>query len=271
MNKNSIQHVFAEEHILKKISRIMRLIVALLIIGCLHVAAAGHGQDKITIKLKSAELRKILITIEKKSSYRFLFNEALLDNKPKIDVDAVDIPVTQVLDEILSNTGISYKLLENKLIVLKATGEPGLEELQEVQVSGRVTGASGEPLSGVSVAVKGSRIGTTTDANGNFSLTVSNDAVLVFTYVGYESKEVAVSGRKTIDVSLQLSTKTIDQVIIVGYGTQRKIDVTGSVSQIKGDEVAKQPGVNPVSSLQGKVAGVQITNSGHRDHRLKSE
>jgi TonB-linked SusC/RagA family outer membrane protein len=262
MNKNLIEDVFTRGYILKKILRMMKLTVSLMIIGCLHVAATGHGQDKITMQLKSAELRKVLITIEKKTDYRFLFNEALLNNKPRIDIHAVDIPVINVLDEILQNTGISYKLFENKLIVLKASNEPGLDELKEIKVSGHVTGANGEPLYGVSITVKGTRTGTTTDVNGNFSISVPDDAVLVFTYVGYESKEIAVADKTTINISLQLSTKTIDQVVIVGYGAQRKIDVTGSVSQIKGEDIAKQPGVNPVSSLQGKVAGMQITNSG---------
>ena len=240
----------------------MRLTAAFMLIACLHVAAAGHGQDKITLNLKSVELRKVLLTIEKKTDFRFLFNETLLAHKPKVDVEAIDKPVIQVLDEILQNTGISYKLLENKLVVLKPTGTPGLEELKDIRVSGHVTGPANEPLAGVSVTVKGARTGTTTDAAGNFAITVPDDAVLVFSSVGYEPLEVAVAGRSTVNIALQLSTRTIDAVIVVGYGTQRKIDVTGSVGQIKGEEISKQASTNPISGLQGKIAGVQITNSG---------
>jgi len=240
----------------------MRLIFAFLFLACLHVAAAGHAQDKITLKLKSVELRKVLLTIEKKSDYRFLFNEALLAHQPKIDVEAIDKPIIEVLDYILHNTGIGYKLLENKLVVLKESGTPGLENLQEVRVSGKVTSSTNEPLIGVSITVKGSRSGAVTDANGNFSITVPDDATLVFSYVGYETVEVAVAGKTTVNVTLQLSTRTIDQVIVVGYGTQRKIDVTGAISQVKGDDISKQASINPVSALQGKVAGVQITNLG---------
>lgn len=240
----------------------MKLTVAILLIACMHVAAAGHSQDKVTLNLKSVELRKVLLTIEKKTSYHFLFNESLLTKIPKVDVTAIDKPVTEVLNEILQNTGVSYKIFENKLIVLRPSEEGNLAELQDVKVSGHVTGSNGEILTGVSVTVKGSNIGTTTDASGNYSITVPDDAVLVFSYVGYEDKEVAVSGRSTINVSLQLSTKVIDQVVIVGYGSSRKIDVTGSVAQVKGDEVAKQSTFSPIAALQGKVAGVQITNSG---------
>ena len=239
----------------------MRLIAAFLLVACLHVAASGHGQDKITMKLKSAELRKVFLTIEKKTDYRFLFNEELLENKPRIDVEVVDKPVLEVLSDILQNTGIGYKVLDNKLVVLRTAGAVE-EEIKDLRVVGKVTGANGESLSGVSITVKGTRNGTSTDATGNYALTVPNDATLVFSYIGYETREVAVNGKSTIDVVLQVSAKVNEQVIVVGYGTQRKIDVTGSVSQIKGEEISRQPGVNPVSSLQGKVAGVQITNSG---------
>jgi TonB-linked SusC/RagA family outer membrane protein len=241
----------------------MRLTVACLLIACLHVAATGHSQDKVSLNLKSVELRKVLLTIEKKTDYRFLFNEALLSGKPRIDIAAADLPVLAVLDQVLANTGISYKVLENKLVVLReSTDQVGLDKLQDIRVSGRVTSPTGEGIPGVSVSVKGSRTGTTTDANGNFSLTVPDDAVLVFSSVGYEAMEMPVGGKSTLNAMLQTSSKTIDQVIVVGYGTQRKIDVTGSVSQIKGEEISKQSSINPLSALQGKVAGVQISNSG---------
>jgi TonB-linked SusC/RagA family outer membrane protein len=241
----------------------MKLTFAVLFIACMHVAAAGHGQDRITLKMRSAELKKVLLSIEKKTDYRFLFNEALVSNKPKVDVDAVDKPVIDLLNELFQNIGISYKLFENKLVVLKETSkEADLDVIKDIRVTGKVSSATGEGLPGVSVQVKGSRLGTTTDASGNFALTVPDNAVLIFSSVGYESQEMPVGGRSSINIIMQSSTKTIDAVVVVGYGTQRKIDVTGSVSQIKGEEISKQSSVNPISGLQGKVAGVQIFNSG---------
>lgn len=234
-----------------------------MVVTCLHVAAAGHTQENVTLNLKSVELKKALLTIEKKSEYRFLFNEALLNKQPKIDVQVVNTPVPAVLDQIFQNTGITYKILNNKLVVLKnISDEENLDQITEVRVSGRVTASDRTPLAGVSIVVKGTRTGTTTDANGSFALSVPDNATLVFSSVGYETQEVAVNGRSSINISLVQSTKTIDQIVIVGYGTQRKIDVTGSVGQVKGEEIAKQPDANPLSALQGKVAGVQITNNG---------
>ncbi len=145
------------------------------------------------------------------------------------------------------------------LICLQVAGETTVSELR---VTGKVTSASGDPMIGVSVKVKNSSAGTTTDGSGNYAITVPDDAVLEFSYVGFTPIEEKVSGRTVINITLQASTQVLDQVVVVGYGTQRKRDLTGSISSVKGDELAKLPSTNPISSLQGKVAGLTISNSG---------
>ena len=131
------------------------------------------------------------------------------------------------------------------------------------RVSGKVTNAAGEPLAGVSVTVKGSRVGTTTGTDGGFALTVPSDAVLVFSSVGYETKEVAVAGKTSISVKLEIAAKEGEAVVVnIGYGTASKRDLTGSIAKVSGSVVADKPNVNPVASLQGKVAGLQVVNSG---------
>jgi len=132
----------------------------------------------------------------------------------------------------------------------------------DVTVSGTITDSSGAPLAGVSIKVRGAAMGTQTDASGHFSLTVPDNAVLVISYVGYETQEVSVSGRSTISISLQPSRQALDQVVVIGYGTANKRDLTGSISTVKGREVADRPATNPISSIQGKVAGVTIVNNG---------
>ncbi|WP_229359399.1 SusC/RagA family TonB-linked outer membrane protein [Flectobacillus major] len=132
----------------------------------------------------------------------------------------------------------------------------------DTKVTGKVTDTNGEEVPGVAVRVKNTNKGTNTDINGAFSLTVGDNAVLVFSSVGYKTQEVAVNGKSVINVVLQPSSTELEQVVFVGYGTQRKMDVTGSVVSVKGEDISKQASVNAVSALQGKVAGVQITNSG---------
>ncbi|WP_292947684.1 carboxypeptidase-like regulatory domain-containing protein [Mucilaginibacter sp. 44-25] len=134
---------------------------------------------------------------------------------------------------------------------------------QNVTVKGKVTDAkTGETLIGVTVGIKGTTNGAQTDANGNYSLSVASNATITVSYIGYTSVDVPVNGRTTIDVKLQSATNELQGVVVIGYGTQRKVDVTGSIATVKGADVAKQASPNAISGLQGKVAGVQIVNAG---------
>lgn len=134
---------------------------------------------------------------------------------------------------------------------------------QSLTVTGKVTDAtSGESLIGVSVAVKGTTTGTQTDVNGAFSLSAPSTAALVFTYIGYAKQEVAVNGSNTMNVKLQVINNELNQVVVIGYGTQRKIDNTGAVATVKAADIANESSTNPLSALQGKVAGVEIINGG---------
>ncbi|HEY4150674.1 MAG TPA: TonB-dependent receptor [Chitinophagaceae bacterium] len=236
----------------------MKLTIALLIATCLQVSAKSFSQTRITLSLQSVELRKALFIIEKKSSYRFLYNDDVVTPGIKVNVEAVNTPLTEVLDKLLLTHSLFYKILDNNLVVISASDNAVLE----TKVNGKIVASSGETLAGVSIRVKGSSLGTQTDLNGVFSLTVPDNAVLVVSYVGYDTQEVPVSGQSNLSITLQPSTKSLEQVVVVGYGTQRKLDVTGSVAQVRGEDIAKQPDVNPISALQGKVAGVLITNSG---------
>ncbi|MDQ0970005.1 TonB-linked SusC/RagA family outer membrane protein [Flavobacterium sp. W4I14] len=134
---------------------------------------------------------------------------------------------------------------------------------QNITVKGKVIdGGDKTPLPGVTILIKGTQNGTQTDENGNYSISAPANATLVFNFVGYTALEQAVNNQTTLNVSLASSTQQLEQVVVVGYGTQRKIDVTGSVGTVKGEDISKQASVNPVSALQGKVAGVSITNNG---------
>lgn len=236
----------------------MKLTTALLLLTCFQVSAKVYSQTRITLKLQSAELKKALSIIERKSSYRFLYNDETIKAGTKVDVDASDMPVTELLDKLFTDRSLHYKILPSNLVVI--TGRE--MDVQETKVSGKVTSSLGETLPGVSVKVKGSNLGTQTDAAGNFSLTVPDNAVLVFSYVGYVTQEIAVAGRTSISVSLVASTQKMDEVVVIGYGTANKRDLTGSITKVMGKEIADKPNTNPVASLQGKVAGLSVVNNG---------
>ncbi|WP_315815908.1 TonB-dependent receptor [Paraflavitalea speifideaquila] len=145
---------------------------------------------------------------------------------------------------------------------MKQTGSPADITVQEAKITGRVTNAAGDALPGVSVTIKGSSVGTTTDHNGYYSLTVPDDAIIVFSSVSYQPIEETVGTRTEINVVLQPSTQTMNEAVVIGYGTQRRSQITGSVAKVSGKELAKQPLLTAAQALQGKAAGVQVIGYG---------
>ena len=245
-----------------KLFRIMKLTFAFVLLCCLHVSAGVVSQTKVTLRLDKVELKKALATIEKKSSYRFLYNEALINADLRVSLNANNEEVTSVLDKIFTGTSVTYQVMENFLVVLKQAGMAAAP-VPDIRISGRVTGPNNDALPGVSVTIRGTQIGTTTDASGNYNIMVPDEnAVLVFSYVGYTPQEVPVRGRTTIDVTMQTAERSMNEVVVVGYGTTRRKDLTGAVATVQGSELVKQPVQTPTQAIQGRVAGVQIITSG---------
>jgi TonB-linked SusC/RagA family outer membrane protein len=242
----------------EKILRIMRVTTLLMLVLCLHLTMFANGQEKITVIAKNTVWSKALSAIEKASNYRFVYSSDIAPVNKKIDLVVRDADLPEVMDKLLSSTSLSYKVMPDNLVVLF----PKVEFAPEITVKGRITDENGSPLAGASVRVKGSNTGVSANSNGEFSITVPDNAVLIFSYVGYDEKQISVSGQSTINVTLNTSVKVQDQVVVIGYGTAAKRDLTGSIVKISGKEVADRPNTNPISSLQGKVAGLSIVNSG---------
>ena len=239
--------------------RFMKCTIAIMLLACLQVSANGFSQNRITVNLHSVEMKKALSLIERKSDFRFLYNQKLLSDLERVEISAVNEEVTSVLDRLFENTPLSYQVLANNLVVLK----PKNTFVADIRVTGKVTSPTGEGIPGVSVSVKGSSVGTSTDAAGNYTLTAPEGATLVFSSVGFETQEIPINSRTSIDVSMKESTgRSMDEVVVIGYGTASKRDLTGSIVKIQGKEVADKPNTNPVASLQGKVAGLSVVNSG---------
>jgi TonB-linked SusC/RagA family outer membrane protein len=260
MKNNETAHVSNKLPLYLTLARCMKLTIAFMFLLCMQVSARGWSQSKITLRMNAAEIKNVLFAIEKKSDYRFLFNEEAIKNKPRVTIDVVDAFLPEVLDRLLANTGVGYKILGSNLVVLRQADGTEIR-VQDIAISGRVVSSTGEALAGVSISVKGTRTGTTTDGNGNFSITVPDDAVLVFSAVGYETYEESAAGKTTMTVTLQQSGKQLDQVVVTGYGTQRRRSVTGAISRVSGDQLSKQPLLTPVQGMQGLAPGIQVTGS----------
>lgn len=249
---------FFEHPLILKIFRIMKIAAVIILATCLQVSAKGFSQNRISLTLNAVDVKKALSLIEKKSTFRFLYNQSLVSDLEKVNVTANNEEVTDVLDKIFENTPVSYQLLANNLVVLKER----TKAIVVAPITGRVVSASGEPIVGVSITVKGTTTGTSTDANGNFSITVPDGATLVFSAVGFATQEVKVEGSNPLNITLLASTSSMDEVVVIGYGTATKRDLTGSIVKVEGKDVADKPNPNPISSLQSKVSGLSIVNDG---------
>ncbi|WP_028786410.1 TonB-dependent receptor [Terrimonas ferruginea] len=238
----------------------MKLTTAFMLALALNVSARGFGQDKISLSVKKTEISSILRTIEKQTSYRFLYNDMLQDIRDKVTIRVTDADLNDVLQTLLERTRLSYQLMDNNLVVIR---EDAGKKAPDVIIRGVVTGEGNMPLPGASVQIKGTSIGTTTGNDGTFTLNAPDaNVTLVISSIGYEPREIAAGGKTELSINLTPASNEMEKVVVVGYGSQRKRDLTGSISSVSGNDIAKMPANNPVSSLQGKVAGLTVVNSG---------
>lgn len=258
MKKNNRLHALGNRSKFK-ILLLMKWMSPLLLIFMVQLSVCAKSQNKITLKFKNIELTKAIALIEAKSDYRFVYNNNFIPLQKKIDANFREAELSEVLTKLLSETGLTYKMMKDNLVVLYRLSD---NIPTDITVTGKITDEKGSALPGASVKLKGNSKGTSTNDAGVFTLTVTDDATLVISYVGYETQEIKVEGKTEINIQLMPSVKLADQVVVVGYGTQRRRDLTGSISSVSGTELAKQPVLTATQALQGKVAGVQIISSG---------
>ncbi|PZR24339.1 MAG: hypothetical protein DI535_22320 [Citrobacter freundii] len=244
---------------LLKILTIMKLTIFIILFTAFQVKAHDVKGQNVNLNVRNTEIRKILKTIEKDGQYRFLYNYDLKGLKSKVNFNVNNLSLKDALDQLFTGNDLTYKLVNKNLVVVLST-DP--EENREVRITGKITGAENEPLAGVSIQEKGTSTGTTTNNNGEYALTVADNATLVISAIGYETQEIAIAGRTVVDLKMTPNVKQIDQVVVIGYGTASKRDLTGSIVKVAGKDVADKPNSNPIASLQGRVAGLSVVNNG---------
>ena len=238
MKNINIIRVFIYNKDLRKIWLIMRLSVFLLFIGVFQVSATVYSQvTKISLSYEDVTIREVFEEIEKQSEFKFLYRKDHIDVDQQIAIKMKKRRVEDILDKILlPYDNVSYKVLEDNLIVITP-------KQQTHNVTGTIRSAStGEALPGVNILVKGTETGTITGMDGTYSIEAPDaNSVLVFSYIGYITQEIGISGRSVVDVILEESLEALDEVIVIGYGTQKKINLTGSVSSVNLDKVEYRP------------------------------
>ena len=256
MNKNRLLYQKLKNN---EFFRIMKISLLLLFCCVFNLMAVDSDAQNATIKLssKNMSMARFFDEIEKQTDYLVVYSNSEVNTSQSVTFDKTSGSVADYLQEAFSNSELSYEF-ENDYIVLskrailqsvKQTGRP---------ISGKVLDRNGESLIGASVVEKGTTNGVSTDADGNFSLTVGEKAVLQISYLGYVTQEVTVGDQTQINITLYEDSHQIDEVVVVGYGTQKKSDLTGSVSSVKMSEISQTPVTSIDQGLAGRASGVQV-------------
>lgn len=242
--------------ILRKLILMTKLTCLFLFLGLMQVSATGYSQNVVSVNFKDTKVSKVLHYLEKKSGYVFYYNNDELKELPGVNIDMKDVTVPQVLESLSRTMALKYDILNNNLVVVRKQGDDVSLQLESIQ--GTVTDSSGNPLIGVTVQVKGTSVGTVTDAQGHYQLNASQNATLVFSFIGYQSKEIAVDGKETVNVTLDISHTGLNEVVVVGYGTQKKVDLTGAVATVGSDKLESRPLVNLGDGLEGLIPNLNV-------------
>lgn len=267
MKKNwvCLRYRTGDSQILKK----MKLTLLLLFVTFLgSIAAESYSQStKLTLDLKNSTVKEILSTIEDHSEFRFFYSGSV-DVERRTSISQKDQKIFDILDELFKGTGVKYEVLGRQIALVMGNETFGFAEVrnsQQNQISGTVYDKTGQPLPGVTVMVKGTTQGTVTDSKGSYSLSgVRDNSVLVYSFVGMRTQEITVDGRTIIDITLEEETIGIEEVIAVGYGTQKKVNLTGSIAQVGSDVLENRPVTSISQALQGVMSGVTVQQTDGR-------
>lgn len=250
-----------------QVERIMKLTTFMLLAVCLQVSAKGISQ-KVTLSAKNAALENVIRHIKKQTGYSFFYNADWLQKAKKVTVEVKDMDIEDALNIVFKDQPLGYSIINNTIVlklkeVIPAKAVETLHVLSPPpDVHGRVINEKGEAMEGVTVTIKRSRQATATNANGEFNLPASKGAVLVFTYVNYQSQEVSVGSQTSFNITLQPQSAALNDVVVIGYGSRQKKDVTGAVSTVGAKDIEKSTSMTPELALEGKAAGVFVASGG---------
>lgn len=243
----------------------MKKTLLALLLSILLCSTVGTVSAQITVSIKDKTLKEALTILEQQSGYSFFYSNLLPDTDAKVNVEAKNKSIEFVMNHLLEGLDVSYEVKSDKQIALSPKPKPTTESPSKQKgftVTGVVKDEAGEPIIGASVVVDKRPGGTNTDITGRYSISVdSPNATITFTYLGYASQSIAVAGRTSLNVVLVEESQFLQEVVIVGYGTQKKVNVTGSVSMIGSDEMVSRPIANVATGLQGMLPGVTVTSA----------
>jgi TonB-dependent starch-binding outer membrane protein SusC len=237
----------------------MKLTIIIIMLTTLQISARSYSQNtRVSMEISNGTVTDVFKEIENQSDFRVFYKVDQVDLKRKLNYSADRVKISDVLKTVLPAAGVSYEVIDKVIVITKAAAEQ-----PEQKVSGTVIDAStGQSLPGVNIVIKGTSRGTATDSEGKYLLEIpGSGTVLVFSYIGYLTQEISVGDKKIVNVALSEDIKKLDEVVVVGYGTVKRSDVTGAVTKISEKVIKERPVENAIQAIQGKLAGVDIVTN----------
>lgn len=244
-----------------KISLAMRIALFMLfcVVGFVSADNSYAQKTMLSISSNNKMIRDVLREVEQQSEFTFFYNNNEVDVTRNVSVRVESKDIFTVLDKVLEGTGVSYKVLDKSIILSTRPAADSSAAVQQVgNVKGKVLDAAGDPIIGANIIVVGTTNGTISDIDGNFSIQAGKGDVLKISYIGFVDKTVTVADAKQLTITLKEDTETLDEVVVIGYGTQKKSDVSGSVTSVSGDKLSKIPTANAEMALQGMAPGLSV-------------
>lgn len=257
---------------IRKLALVMKLCLFLLLISAVSVMAnSSYSQNtKLSMDLRETTVKEVIDRIEQNSEFIFVFYDGIIDLDRVVSVKAKNATVDEILEQVFESSNNTFAIYDRQIVIAnkekeeievlkRAPGQVTIQQPQKKELSGTITDSGNLPLPGVSVMVKGTTLGTVTDTDGKFVLTIPVESkTLIVSFVGMKSQEIAIAGKTTINVVMEEETIGIDEVVAVAYGTVKRKDLTGSISTIDGQLMATQANSTVTRALEGAVAGLQV-------------
>ncbi|WP_298478408.1 TonB-dependent receptor [uncultured Maribacter sp.] len=244
-----------------------RTFILLICVGFASIYAnSSYAQTKIDIQVNNVKLDELFNEIQTKSEFIFFYKDDVLDKNKRISLNLKKVTLSKILNSAFLGTNLSYTISDRQVIIKKQVPNKNQSSVikEDVKialqssVSGVVSDSDGSPLPGANVLVKGTTNGTQTDFDGNYTINADSDATLVFSYIGFKTQEIAVNGQSNISITLSEDASQLEEVVVLGYATQTRGDITGSVASVDMDEALKAPTTNAAEALQGRASGVTV-------------
>lgn len=232
-------------------------IAVMLLMPCFTISALAQ-EARISLNMQNATLRDVIAKIENQSKVYFTYNHNQIDVNKTVSINATDQTLNQVLEQLFIGSDTGYKVEDGHIVLFKKDAPQVVAAGQKRTIKGIITDDKGVPVIGASILEKNTLNGTVTEIDGTYTMTLEKSDVIVVSCIGYATKEITVGNQSTIDVVLSEDTRLLDEVVVVGYGTQKKSDVSGSVTTVSGDKLTKMPTANAEAALQGMAPGLAV-------------